>query len=58
MFKTMQKLVCILVVWNVLITGILVGMYAKHRADKLSELICIQEEIPNEEIEFDIVEGL
>lgn len=55
MFKTMQKLVCILVVWNVLITGILVGMYAKHRADKLSALICIQEEI-SEAPQYELVE--
>ncbi|MBO7735041.1 MAG: hypothetical protein J6S67_20935 [Methanobrevibacter sp.] len=51
----MQKLVCILVVWNVLITGILVGMYAKHRADKLSALICIQEEI-SEAPQYELVE--
>lgn len=50
--RIMRKAVCLLLIWNVLITSVMVGQYAKYRADKLSEQICALEEIP----QYDIVE--
>ena len=56
--KMFQKLVCFLLVWNLLLTWSLVVQFCNKQADKLNEQICMLEEIPTNPPEYEIVEGL
>lgn len=46
----MRKLICFLLVWNLLLTGALLIRFDKTQETKLNTEICILEEIPMEEL--------
>lgn len=50
-FRIMRKLICFLLVWNLLLTGAIFIKFEKKQQDKLNQEICILEEIPTEELE-------
>ena len=50
-FRIMRKLICFLLVWNLLLTGAMFIKFEKKQEAKLHEQICILEEIPMEELE-------
>lgn len=45
--KILRKTVCFLLLWNLIITGVVICQYTNNQTDKLNQQICTLEEIPN-----------
>lgn len=57
--RLMRKLVCGLILWNVLLTGFVYYKVSNDKQEDLNEQICNLEMIPQEDcLKFDLVEGL
>lgn len=50
--KMLRKIVLVLILWNLLITGVLLMQFYNKQNEKLNQQICNLEEIPT----FEIVE--
>jgi hypothetical protein len=55
--KMLRKLVLLLLVWNVVLSFVLVAGYMEKQADKFNQQICNLEAIPNDDVpHYEIVE--
>lgn len=50
LLKILRKVVCLLVLWNVLLTGVLFFQFNNHQETELNQQICNLEAIPQYEI--------
>lgn len=55
--KVLRKLVVLLLIWNVVLSFVLVSEYMTKQDDKLKQQICNLEAIPDAVPDFIIVEG-
>lgn len=56
--KILRKRVCILLVWNLILTGTLFVQFCNEQAEKLNQQICNLEAIPEAVPDFVIMEDL
>lgn len=54
--KLLRKLVLVLIVWNIMITGTMIKQYCNAQEEKLNQQICNLEAIPNTPPQFEILE--
>ena len=50
LLKILRKLVCLLVIWNVFLTGTLFIQFNNHQTEELNQQICNLEAIPQYEL--------
>lgn len=55
--KVLRKTVCFLLVWNLLLTGVLLVQFGNKQEEKMNQQICNLECIPNDEVpQYELVE--
>lgn len=50
-FLIMRKLVCFLLLWNLILTGVILTRFDNKQTEQLNQQICMLEEIPMEELQ-------
>ena len=54
--KAMSKFICFLLIWNLVLSFVVVSNSITAQEEKLNQQICNLEAIPNEVPEFELVE--